>query len=612
MSVDLPIADLSGQATDFRLLTSMPGLHLSTAAGTTPAVVRVSIDPSAFTASTVGSITIEPPDSVRLAEPVRIVVNVREPDYRGTPLSIPGRLVDLLADPRRDRFYVLRQDRNQALVYDGTTLTPLAALKTGQTPTQMATTFDGRFLLVGNDNSRIANVIDLESLQPSDPIVFPGGHYPRSLASSGRTILAAARVAGPGHKIDRVDFTTRSAVMLPVLGVWRKDIHLNTVLVGSGNGNSILAAQANGTVYLYSAAADTFVVSRRDQETLTGAYAASNLDQFVIGNSLLNASLVTVRRLSGSVSAGFAFRNGAGVRLSPPGVLERVDLASGLSARPTRTAEGPAAASPESVFTRTLALLSNQRFVAALGTSGVTILPVNYDEGTVPPQIDRVLSSADGGSALAPGSLVSLYGTGLSPSRIAAREIPLPTSLGESCLSVNGIAIPMVFVSPEQINAQLPFTIDGAASLVLRNPAGLSNTMRLRLEPTAPGVFLLPVPGLGQPGPAIFNLRNGGLVTGSNPAKRGDGISIFLAGLGRTSPAVAAGAAAPLAETALPATASLGGVETAVEFSGLVPGSVGVYVIQARIPRNAPTGLEIPLQIQQGAAAVSLNVRVID
>jgi uncharacterized protein (TIGR03437 family) len=203
----------------------------------------------------------------------------------------------------------------------------------------------------------------------------------------------------------------------------------------------------------------------------------------------------------------------------------------------------------------------------------------------------------------------------LSPSRIAAREIPLPTSLGESCLSVNGIAIPMVFVSPEQINAQLPFTIDGAASLVLRNPAGLSNTMRLRLEPTAPGVFLLPVPGLGQPGPAIFNLRNGGLVTGSNPAKRGDGISIFLAGLGRTSPAVAAGApgpAAPLAETALPATASLGGVETAVEFSGLVPGSVGVYVIQARIPRNAPTGLEIPLQIQQGAAAVSLNVRVID
>ena len=616
LTLDLPVVDLSGRATHFRLSTSMPGVRLSAMAATTPAVIQVSIDPAAFPQSASGTLAIEAPASVRVGERVRILVHVEEPGQRGLPVTIPGRLVDLLADPERDRFYVLRQDRQEVLAFDSLTFAQLAAIKTGQTPTQMAISFDRRWLLVGNDHSQIASVIDLDTLRASEPIVLPAGHYPRSLASSGRALLAAARGARGKHKIDRVDLATRTATELPALGVWTNEIDLHTILIASPNGGWVLAAQANGAILLYQAAADSFVVSRRDQERLSGAYAASAQDQFVVGNQLLNASGVTIRRFGAAEPAatGFAFGAEGALRLMPSGILERVDPFTGNSARPVRVAEAPPPPGPDTVFSRTVAILANRRGAVTLGSSGVVVLPANYDFGIVPPEIDRVLNSADHRPEVAPGSLISIYGRGLSPVRAANPEAPLPTRLGDSCLAVNGVAVPLIFVSPEQINAQLPENVQGSATLTLRTPNGISNSFPLRIQPTAPSVFLLSVPGLAEPAPAIFNGRNNDLATNSNPVKRGDFLSIFLTGLGLTSPRVAAGAAAPASPPAEPLVAPLvrlGGVEAPVEFARLVPGTVGVYQVQARVPRHAPTGLEVPLEITQGGASTSFYVRVI-
>ena len=97
------------------------------------------------------------------------------------------------------------------LVYDAASYALVATLRTGNTPTQMAITFDRNYLLVANDNSQIANRYDLNTLQQLPPIVFPFGHYPRSIAASGKAILAASRVAGPIHTIDQIDLTTLTA-----------------------------------------------------------------------------------------------------------------------------------------------------------------------------------------------------------------------------------------------------------------------------------------------------------------------------------------------------------------------------------------------------------------
>ena len=76
----------------------------------------------------------------------------------------------VLADPVRNRFYVLRQDQDQVLVFDGSTYTQIATLKTSATPTQMTMTFDRQYLIIGHDNSQFAYVYNLDTFQQQVPI----------------------------------------------------------------------------------------------------------------------------------------------------------------------------------------------------------------------------------------------------------------------------------------------------------------------------------------------------------------------------------------------------------------------------------------------------------
>ena len=143
--------------------------------------------------------------------------------------------MDLLADPVRSRFYILQQDRNQVLVFDGATYQQITALRTATTPTQIAMTFDRKYLLIGHDNSQLAFVYDLDSFQQQTPITFPPGHYPRSLAASGNAMLALVRNVGAGGPgmIDRMDFPARRATALPSLGIYVNSVNPSGVLAAS-------------------------------------------------------------------------------------------------------------------------------------------------------------------------------------------------------------------------------------------------------------------------------------------------------------------------------------------------------------------------------------------
>ena len=256
----------------------------------------------------------------------------------------------MLADPVRDRFYVVQQDRNQVLVFNGSTYTQIATLRTGTTPTQMAMTFDRQYLIVGHDNSQFAYVYNLDTLQPDTPITFPGGHYPRQIAESGRSILSLVRdVTGdaPGT-IDRIDFASRRATQLPSLGIYTNNVNPAGVLAAAPNGGSILVAMPDGNVMLYDANADTFTVSRKDFTALQGAYAASSYNTYVVGPYLLNSSLVTQATLetASGTPSGFTFIDQSGFRTTAPaatspGVIQRVNPAVSLGIKPTRMVEAP-------------------------------------------------------------------------------------------------------------------------------------------------------------------------------------------------------------------------------------------------------------------------------
>ena len=318
-------------------------------------------------------------------------------------------------------------------------------------------------------------------------------------------------------------------------------------------------------------------------------------------------------------SSGFVFTDQIGVRTTvsgaqSPGTIERADPNLVETLRPTATAEAPLTGNSVFAFTRTLAALSSGNAFVALTVSGFTAFAWNYDALVAPPTLNQVVNAADGTVPVAPGGLVTVLGGQLSPVNIATSEIPVPTALGESCLAVNGVPVPMLFASPSQINAQLPFEVSGDATMVLHTPGGDSNPLSFTVLPTAPAVFRTGVAGPQTGIPTVVRVTNNQLVTLSNPIHRGDTIVIYATGLGATVPPVPtgfAGPAAPLAMAAIVPDVTLGGVTLPLYYAGLAPGEVGVYQINALVPGWAPVGMQLPLTIAQGSVS-TLTVRVIN
>jgi uncharacterized protein (TIGR03437 family) len=625
ITLTLNMTDPGGGNTDFSLSTSQGGVTFSPSSGVTPAVIQVKVDPNAFqnqNGTLAVPITVSSGTAINQARSIRLLINNRNPDQRGTAVTIPGSLTDILADPVRNRFYVVQQDRNQILVYDGSNYQQIATLRTSTTPTSMAFTFDRKYLIVGHDNSQFAFVYDLDTLQADLPIEFPAGHYPRSIAESGKSILAVVRnvaSSAPGV-IDRIDFAARRASPLPSLGIYTNSVSADTVLAAAPNGGVILVASPDGNVLLYDANADTFTVSRKDFTALSGAYAASSYNSYVVGDTLLNASLVPQSKLNtaSGTTAGFAFLDQAGLRTmvngpSNPGAIEHF-AAQTLSTRPTRTVEAPLAGSKTQPFLRSLAPLADRSAVVSLTVSGFTVLPWNYDAAVAPPSIASVVNAADGNKPIAPGGLISIYGSNMAPVNMATKELPLPTAIAESCLMVNGIPVPMLFVSSGQINGQLPFAVDGNAVMSLHTPGGVSDNFNLNILPGAPSVFRSGVAGPVTGLATIFRADNSELVTPTNPIHYNDTIVIYATGLGRTAPAVDSGLPAPddqLSYAIITPTVTLGGKDLGVIYAGLVPGTVGLYQINATVPGGITQGLEVPLVITQSGTSTTLPVRVV-
>lgn len=632
----LTVVDPGGGKTAFSIASNTPGLSVSPSSAVTPATVTVTVDPNVFASqqgTVVAQLQIQSNQAVNIPSAVRVLINSQQPSQRGAFVDVPGTLVDILPDPTQDLFYILRQDANEVLVFNSTNNTQVATLRTKNTPKGMAITFDQQYLLVGHDNSSYTSVFDLQTLQELQPVRMYNDDYVQSLAASSNAILAVTRNASGGSPtIHSINLATGFSTRLPSLGVWQNQVALNSVMVASSNGSSIFMAGSDGSTMLYDANSNTFTVSRKDFTSLSGAYAASNFDQYVAGNNLLDSSLVPITQFetnSGS-SSGFAFVNQAGYRTTAPapsgggqstapGVIEQINTAtlSQAVSLATQMVEAPLLGSTGAVLTRTIAPLYDQSAIINLTVSGFTVLPWNYAASVAPPQITGVSNAANFTSAIAPGGLISVFGNQLSPVNMASSEIPIPTALANSCLSVNGLPVPILFVSPTQINAQMPFEEEGNVTLILRTPGGVSNNFNFVVLPNAPSIFLSGTAGPETNIPTVVRNDDGQLVTDSNPIHRDSNTAlvIYLTGLGPTNPAVPDGMPAPtspLATALTQPTVTLGGVPLPLLYYGLAPGLVGVNQINVEVPSNVPDGLQVPLVISQGSSTTSVTVRVVD
>jgi uncharacterized protein (TIGR03437 family) len=185
---------------------------------------------------------------------------------------------------------------------------------------------------------------------------------------------------------------------------------------------------------------------------------------------------------------------------------------------------------------------------------------------------------------VAPGSLISIFGSNLATATELASTTWLPHSLAGVTLSINRVVAPLLFVSPNQINAQVPFGVPvGPSVATLHVSAAPDVSIQFSLASAAPGIF---VDGASQ---ARARNADGSINTPGNPAAAGSRVSVFVTGLGAVDPSVEDGVPAPanVAVRAVhPVTAKIGQSDSAVIFAGLSAESVGVYRVDLVVPRT--------------------------
>jgi minor extracellular serine protease Vpr len=204
---------------------------------------------------------------------------------------------------------------------------------------------------------------------------------------------------------------------------------------------------------------------------------------------------------------------------------------------------------------------------------------------------------------LAPGSYISIYGSALAPSTSVAQTSSLPLSLATVSVSFDAatLSVPghLHFISPGQINVQIPWELQGQSSVQMKVSIGDISTslFTLALASTSPGIFV-------RNGLAAALDTNYALIDSSNPAQRGQAVQLYVNGLGAVDNTPVSGeptSSQTLARTTAQPTVTIGGQTATVLFSGLAPGNVGLYQVNVTVPSGAPTGSQ-PVVISIGGA----------
>lgn len=213
------------------------------------------------------------------------------------------------------------------------------------------------------------------------------------------------------------------------------------------------------------------------------------------------------------------------------------------------------------------------------------------------------------GASLQPGAgagaIVTIQGDGLTPGVngvVVPNNIigPLPTTLAGITVTFNGTAAPIFSVSNlngvEQVTVQVPYEVAGlgSASVVITTPGGGSGTFTVTLQPYSPGIFTTSV--FGVQNQVVATRPDGSYVSPSNPAQRGEIITIFVTGAGQTSPVTGTNDAG-IANQNIAANIAVGFNNAGTPYISAqsVVGLVGVYAITLQVPADTTAGPTRPV-----------------
>jgi uncharacterized protein (TIGR03437 family) len=262
---------------------------------------------------------------------------------------------------------------------------------------------------------------------------------------------------------------------------------------------------------------------------------------------------------------------------------------------------------------------SGNVYVADTGNNRVRILSPQ----STPTPKPQALRGPNQAGTLAPGAIFSLYGSQLAPTGYSflttgawPRSAP-PNSTGPGAVSVtiNGVAAPLYYVSPTQINGQIPYeTALGMATAIITVNGSLAAQINFPVVAAEPDV-------LAQNGTTQAVAQNASegysINSATSPAHPGDVEVVYLSGIGVSSPPVGTGAAAPssapLAVVNYPYQITLNGVPVPscqYNFLGYAPGYTALVQADFCLPANLSGNLSLVITVNgQSSAPTILTVQ---
>ena len=288
----------------------------------------------------------------------------------------------------------------------------------------------------------------------------------------------------------------------------------------------------------------------------------------------------------------FAVTSGGGLIDTARGTDAQTDV-YGIAG--TYVALGPQPSSQ--IFTATVGSITNEFDLAAIARPAIAANGVVNG------------GSFLAGTGLAAGSYATIAGTDLAMISTPFFTPYLPLFLAGVTVTFDagGISVPgyISYVSPTQINVQIPWELQGQTSAQVKvkvqgNPSALYT---LPLVAASPAAFEFTDATSANLVAAVTDAVTGTVITSNRPAARGKAISIYANGLGPVTNTPASGSVAlgiPLSQSITTPGVTIGGKTATVLFSGLAPGYVGLYQINAIVPLDSPTGLQ-PLSISVGS-----------
>jgi uncharacterized protein (TIGR03437 family) len=596
---------------------------------------------------------VQSPEAVNIPSNIRVFQNFRNTEARGTifPVDIGSSntgLTDMLADTARQRLYIANPGLNRIEVFDLVGQQFLTPIRVGQLPRSMAFGNDSSTLFVANSGGESISIVDLDKGAVTGSVQFPQLPFNTTIAPITAQVIASSQ---RGAQVIMSDGTlwkiTGSSVTLRplesnIFGTARAITGPAQSMASSPDGSFLLLLAGSGTAYLYSAAQDLYITGKQVLNTpITGYFgpiaAGSNGAFYMVDDQLLNQALTSsggglagarpvaaVSNVGTQTFARFTMppRPNATTAPADPGLVDMLN-ANGQVTASFSTLEGPLVAAiagqRANVSGRTMVVDASGTHAYILTTSGVSVIPLTPASGQGAPSLSgsAMVNAANFQAAVAPGGLVSIMGRNLAASATAAVS-PLPTILGGACVTFNGSPLFLLATSDSQINAQLPTTLAaGRYPLVVHNltsqaPSGTAN---ITVSKYAPAVFV------DSQGPAIFH-HDGTRLDQDHPGVRDEPLTIYATGLGPTTGGkVIAGLPSPTSPLAVTGkvqvffgdpTISDSGV--IVDWSGLQPGSIGVYQINCRIPGTHLRGDALPVTLRIGGAnspVTGINVPVV-